>query len=357
MYFCSQYQLTFLSTMFGRLLFTFLVLAVMPITFYSCGNDDVPDNPSFTANLFYAGNRLSVSKAIIIHYDQHQGEVNSHNWDLWLVSEGITYNASTQLFSGQGELIYVDLNVGTSLAFTGEYNFQTTTDRPSGSFSEVRYWQNYNFNTGTGTGTNVAGIEGVVSIAPNGANYEIEINTFYPMGRILQGTFKGPVEIHDHAPAGPFASTVLVDGLYYRLMQGYLDYYEENDGGISEDYDINLISEGIIYDEEEESFSGTGLIIYFDLNSTPGESFQTGTYTFNSVRNPFSLVVATFTVDKPSGVRKFKAESGSVTAGKTGETWNLEYNFQVQEVNPTTEAPIGGIKTAVGTYVGTLISE
>jgi hypothetical protein len=340
--------------MFGRVIFSLVVLAIIPVFFFSCGSDDGPPDPGITANLFYAGNRLSITKAIVLHYEQNEGEVNSHDWDLYLVGEGITYNPTSKSFSGQGDMIYLDLNTTSTQAYSGNFTYQAPPDRSAPSLSMAQVGRDYNFTQGTGT--LFSALSGQVSVAPDGTDILVEINTFFPQGRILQGTYNGPVEVFDLRTEGFSASAISIDGIFYRLTQGYLDNYGENDNGISHDFDFNLTSDAIVYDAEEESFSGNGLVFYMDLNSPVGGTFQTGTYTFQSTREPFSMVAGTLFLSKPGGLsRRFVVTSGSVQIGKSGETWEMTYTFQVQETQLNGEGNIGSVKAATGNYLGGIL--
>ncbi|MEL6837539.1 MAG: hypothetical protein AAFP77_31310 [Bacteroidota bacterium] len=120
-----------------------------------------------------------------------------------------------------------------------------------------------------------------------------------------------------------------LNGDSYQLAKGFMTEYGSNGNG-SFDFDVELTSSTVNYNDFDGSFSGTGDVIYFDLNTSLETGLVNGTYNFSSDRNAFTFVdgaVATnYDADTESG-DVFAVVGGSVEieirGNETYFSWNL----------------------------------
>lgn len=105
--------------------------------------------------------------------------------------------------------------------------------------------------------------------------------------------------------------------------------YGPNGNG-SFDFDVELTSSGINYNDFDGSFSGIGDIIYLDLNTSLSSGLVTGTYNFSSDRNAFTFVDGGVATDFDSATATgdvFAVVGGTVEieikGNETYFSWNL----------------------------------
>lgn len=77
------------------------------------------------------------------------------------------------------------------------------------------------------------------------------------------------------------------DGTTYALTKGFLNDVGGNLNG-SHDWDVFLVSSGV--DKNGFSLTGTGEIIYLDLNTDTSTGLVAGTYNWANQRDPFTIV-------------------------------------------------------------------
>ena len=149
----------------------------------------------------------------------------------------------------------------------------------------------------------------------------------------------------DNIPAVTIANEVTYDGNTYTLSKGFLEDYGDNGNG-SYDFDVTLVSSGINYDSTNAAFTGSGQVLYLDLNSDNMAALSNGTYNFSTTRTAFSLVNAVVVVDFDATAQTgtgVQATGGSVVLTKDG----TEYTILV-------ECTIASGDTISGSYEGTL---
>jgi hypothetical protein len=149
----------------------------------------------------------------------------------------------------------------------------------------------------------------------------------------------------DDIAAVALANEVTYDGSTYALSKGFLEDYGDNGNG-SYDFDVTLVSSGINYDSTNAEFTGSGQVLYLDLNSDSMAGLSNGTYNFSTARTEFSLLTAVVVVDFDATAMTgtgVQATGGNVVLTKNG----TQYTILV-------ECTIASGGTISGSYEGTL---
>jgi len=139
------------------------------------------------------------------------------------------------------------------------------------------------------------------------------------------------------------------DGKAYSLSQGFLTDFEDITNG-SRDYDITLISSGLTVSSGGGDPTGTGNLVYLDLNSSSTTSFEPGTFTWDEVRGPGKIVDAGLAIDfnfaTSTESDAIFIKDGTVTVQKEESIYTITFTLT------TTDN-----KAVTGYYKGTLTNE
>lgn len=138
------------------------------------------------------------------------------------------------------------------------------------------------------------------------------------------------------------------DGNTYSLSQGILTDYDEIING-SRDYDITLLSSGITFSSGGDP-TGTGNLIYLDLNSSSTTSFEPGIFTWDEFRGPNIIVDAglaiNFNFDTSTESDAIFIKDGTVTVQKEEDSYTITFALTTDDN-----------KAIVGYYKGVLTNE
>ena len=158
-----------------------LLLFGMLITISSCGDDD-PAN-SFT----YNGNTYELTAGYLSDVGGNLN--NTHDFDVFLVSSGISTTGS--VFTGMGELIYLDLNTSSSAGLeTGTYNWSSARD----AFTVVPGSELFlEYDLSDLSGQQIRFMSGTVNVTVNGSEYTIDFN-MESNGSTIAGSYTGPLQ-------------------------------------------------------------------------------------------------------------------------------------------------------------------
>lgn len=118
------------------------------------------------------------------------------------------------------------------------------------------------------------------------------------------------------------------DGNDFSLNKGSLINY--GGSGNSFNFDITLVSPSVSFDQFGD-FNGTGDVIYFELWTDQQSGLKSGTYNFDSSsRSDFTFTIADVGVScNENGNCTFEdaAMSGSVTINRSGNNYDISFNF------------------------------
>ena len=135
------------------------------------------------------------------------------------------------------------------------------------------------------------------------------------------------------------------DGKTYTLSDGYLEDYGANNG--SYDWDVFIISSKLTYNGDW--FTGTGDIVYFDLNTASENGLVTGTYTYSSERDVFTFVDGAiglnYNMDTESGAI-VEVIGGTVEITVSGNEVLFEFNL-IAETGKTIKGRFKGVLTEI----------
>lgn len=138
------------------------------------------------------------------------------------------------------------------------------------------------------------------------------------------------------------------DGTSYSLTQGII----QSSGATPEgafNFIITLYSDGFNVDSVNGTVSGTGDLMFLDINTDTMNNVSDGTYNFSMTRDVFTTTNSGFIVnlDPVAGTSDAVelATSGSITLSISGTTYDIEFNF----LNASGES-------ITGAYTGTLVA-
>ncbi len=116
----------------------------------------------------------------------------------------------------------------------------------------------------------------------------------------------------------------------YALHWGMLENYGSITKAGSYNFDVTLFSSGIDFDDQNETATGTGDGIHFEMYSSLSTDLATGEYVFDTeaTGNPLTFDYAAFVIgynwDEYTG-QMYSITSGTVTVAKSG----TEYEFTI----------------------------
>ena len=133
------------------------------------------------------------------------------------------------------------------------------------------------------------------------------------------------------------------DGMTYSLTTGVIEYYGENFDG-SHDYDVTLLGDGFSIGNSE--VSGTGDLVYLDLNTSSNGGLESGTYSWSANRAPLTIVSGS------AAALNFNTETLTGTPITiTGGSITVDVNGAEVTITMSLEA---GSQLLTGTYTGPL---
>lgn len=143
-------------------------------------------------------------------------------------------------------------------------------------------------------------------------------------------------------------SEMEVNGQTYPLDGGVLVNWAEVNNG-SADYDIALLTEGIVINQEGQP-ENPGSFIHFDLNSFSASEFEGGSFTFSDERGPGTISGAYLVTD-------YSGDPNSLTTATyiTSGTVDVFIDADVYKVNFSLTTLDGDV--VIGNYIGELIKQ
>ncbi len=137
----------------------------------------------------------------------------------------------------------------------------------------------------------------------------------------------------------------LLNGNNYALSKGFIEDFGDNGNG-SYDFDVVLTSSSINYSDATGDYSGTGDLIYLDLNSSSETGLVSGTYNYSSNRSALTFVDAQVATDFNALTLTgdtFEVVGGTVEIEINGNEVTIDFNLT-----------LAGNNTVEGNYKGTL---
>lgn len=158
-----------------------IVLLVAAFSMTSCNKDD--DSGTSENSFTFDGTTYTFARGYIEDFGSNGN--GSFDWDVFLVSDGITLNSG--FLTGVGDLVYIDLNTSSETGLvSGTYTFNTQRD----AFTFVDGTIGIGFDLSTQSGTTAEITGGTVDIDANGNNVTIDFNLDTVSGS-LSGNFSG----------------------------------------------------------------------------------------------------------------------------------------------------------------------
>jgi hypothetical protein len=150
----------------------------------------------------------------------------------------------------------------------------------------------------------------------------------------------------EEEPAPKPTNFFTVDGTEYSLSEG-LTLEFGGDATTGYNFDLLVFSSGLDPDTSNESFTGEGELMYFELWSTSTTGLAAGTYTINpnSIPNACTSNFISINLNGSTGSSdtEYEGSAGTVTIAVDGSTYSIDFDLTVT-----------GGKTLTGNYTGTL---
>ncbi len=134
-------------------------------------------------------------------------------------------------------------------------------------------------------------------------------------------------------------------GNSYSFTTGLLEEFGDNGNG-SYDWDVTLITNGLV--ENNGDFTGTGSLIYLDLNSDSASGLTSGTYNWATDRDAFTFTYGNIGINYNSNTDEAEIEKsiygGSININIDGNNTTIDLNLMDEDGNAITGNYTGVLK-------------
>lgn len=180
-------------------LFIPAVLFAMTIAIIGCKEDEKVEPVAKKNFLAYDANEYLLASGMLAYYGDPDAKLGTYNFDIMLFSSGITYNATNDELSGQGDLIVLELFSSSETQLVpGTYVFDSTGSYAANSFDFGFFAVNFAFLTQTGQiEKDITG--GNVIVGKSGDQYEVTIDVIADDGKKVTGYYKGSLQYVDYS--------------------------------------------------------------------------------------------------------------------------------------------------------------
>jgi hypothetical protein len=161
-----------------------LILIVFSGLLISCEEESKPKK-----YFKYNGKTYKLDRGFFL--DWQKEENGSYDYDIWFISPSIKVDPLTDLFSGVGEIIYLDMNTSSEQGFVGgTYNF--AEERLPFTFVGGTVGIDADVQTEEGTILYITGGTIDITVLDNGALIEFTLDT--NTGKSITGKFRGNLD-------------------------------------------------------------------------------------------------------------------------------------------------------------------
>lgn len=161
---------------------TLLTLLSMLLFLSSCKKDDEGPSNTFT----FDGNTITLANGYITNYGNNGND--SYDFDVLLTSETIIYDQTTEEFTGNGDILYLDLNSSLSTGLeVGNYIYNEERE----AFTLVDAEAILNANLEQESGTEITLVGGSVEVSFDGDETILKFDLTSEENKNLKGEFKG----------------------------------------------------------------------------------------------------------------------------------------------------------------------
>ena len=172
-----------------------ILLLAAPILFVSCSDDDDDDDNGKTNEFTYDGTDYGLTSGIIEYYGQW-GDEDGYNFDVTLLTSGLSYDATEDEIVGSGSGLYFEMfSSSESDLVAGTYTFDADESAAANTFDIGQVVIGYDETTDTGDFYYATA--GTVVVAKSGSDYELTI-TLTVGGNTVNGYYKGALTQVDY---------------------------------------------------------------------------------------------------------------------------------------------------------------
>jgi hypothetical protein len=177
-----------------------LGFAIVAVAFSACKKDDDSNGngttppPAKKNELVYDGVKSDIKSSVMIDYGNYGG-FNAYNFDIFLSTKDLVWNAQAEDFAGIGDLLYFELFTTDSTGLADGSYSQSNIDFGKPNTFETGFYI-INFNTSNSSLDDMLEVNsGGLTSKRNGNEYEFVIDVTLDSGKKLTGYYKGtPVQ-------------------------------------------------------------------------------------------------------------------------------------------------------------------
>ena len=173
-----------------------VVALVMSIEAISCSDDDSDSAVVVNNVMELAGQQYDIDSALLESYGEN--EDGSYDWDVTFLS-GLTYDSETELYSGDGSFLYLDLNTDSAGGLVpGIYTYSPEYVREA--FKWVFAASGTYVDTANESGDFLYYNQGTVTITGTGEDQIITVDLLTESGETnTTATYKGSFQFVDYS--------------------------------------------------------------------------------------------------------------------------------------------------------------
>lgn len=181
----------------NRLINVSVFIVLLSLTFFACKKDtkDAELKSYFT----YQDKNYELSKGMLQFYGEYNVDPSTFNFDIMLLSSGLTLSETTGNLTGKGHAFIVEMFSSSETELvTGTYTFDINQTGDANSFDYGFFFLNGDAST------EVAEVEaeiksGTVKVEKTGSTYKITINCIDEFDKPITGFYEGTLQYSDYS--------------------------------------------------------------------------------------------------------------------------------------------------------------
>lgn len=176
------------------------VILMMSMAFVSCKKDkDEEETPVKKNYVTYNNKDYNFTKGYLIYYGDLDAKAGTYNFDVFLCTDGINYNSTTDEFSGSGNIFYMELFSSSATALVpGTYTYDSTMSYLANTYDLGIFAVNFNIATTSGEIEQEIK-QGTFKTSNSGSTYTFNIDVMAADGKKITGMYSGALTYSDQS--------------------------------------------------------------------------------------------------------------------------------------------------------------